>query len=107
MYDPLTVESIADEIGGLLEKFRNISVDIPLLIIWDSIAATTSQLEIDQDITSQQPGIKAKALAKFFNRVTPLINGSNTALVAINQARDVMGGSFGFGDNIDSPGVKH
>ncbi|XWX31909.1 UvsX-like recombinase [Staphylococcus phage PG-2021_27] len=106
MYDPLTVESIADEIGGLLEKFRNISVDIPLLIIWDSIAATTSQLEIDQDITSQQPGIKAKALAKFFNRVTPLINGSNTALVAINQARDVMGGSFGFGDNIDSPGGK-
>lgn len=56
MYDPLTVESIADEIGDLLEKFRNISVDIPLLIIWDSIAATTSQLEIDQDITSQQPG---------------------------------------------------
>ena len=106
MYDPLTVESIADEIGDLLEKFRNISVDIPLLIIWDSIAATTSQLEIDKDITDQQPGIKAKALAKFFNRVTPLINGSNTALVAINQARDVMGGSFGFGDNIDSPGGK-
>lgn len=106
MIEPLTVELIGEKIEKLLKTFRDSSPDTPLLIIWDSIAATSSKVEMESDYDSERPGLKAKSLAKFFNKVTPLINGYNVALVAINQARDVMGGSFGYGDNIDSPGGK-
>lgn len=106
MIEPLTVEIIGEKIEKLLKTFRDNSPDTPLLIIWDSIAATSSKVEMESDYDSERPGLKAKSLAKFFNKVTPLINGYNVALVAINQARDVMGGSFGYGDNIDSPGGK-
>lgn len=106
MIEPLTVELIGEKIEKLLKTFRDNSPDTPLLIIWDSIAATSSKVEMESDYDSERPGLKAKSLAKFFNKVTPLINGYNVALVAINQARDVMGGSFGYGDNIDSPGGK-
>lgn len=106
MVDPLTVEIIGEKIENLLKVFRDNSPNTPLLIIWDSIAATSSKVEMESDYDSERPGLKAKSLAKFFNKVTPLVNGYNVALVCINQARDVMGGSFGHGDNIDSPGGK-
>lgn len=101
-----TVEDIANKLDELLTLFNTKFPNTPLLIVWDSIAATSSKAELAIDIESQQPGLKGKALAKFFNRITPLINGSNTAMVAINQARDEMGGSFGFGNNYNSPGGK-
>lgn len=101
-----TVEDIAKKLEELLTLFNTNYPNVPLLIVWDSIAATNSKIELDIDIESERPGIKGRALAKFFNRVTPLINGSNTAMVAINQARDEMGMSFGFGNNYNSPGGK-
>lgn len=56
MVEPLTVESIADKLVELLELFNEHHPNTPLLIIWDSIAMTSSKIELDIDITSQQPG---------------------------------------------------
>lgn len=95
----MTVELVADKISQVISAFNQL--DKPFVIIWDSVAQTPAEREIEKGVGSVQPGIKAKSISQFANIIAPLITNSQVLFIAINQARDKMGDMFG---GIEAPG---
>lgn len=62
------------------------------LIIVDSLAACTTKVEEEGDVTSHNIGQKAKMVNKLMRVVPMKLKNTDTALVIINQERDFIGG---------------
>lgn len=61
------------------------------MIIFDSLAATTTKAEAAADITASNIGQKAKLMHKLIHLTQMDFKATNTAFVVINQERDVIG----------------
>jgi recombination protein RecA len=64
------------------------------MVIVDSVAALTPQVEIDGEIGDQQMGLHARLMSKFMRRIAGPCSETNTMLVLINQVRTQLG-SYG------------
>lgn len=62
------------------------------LIIFDSLAMTTTKAISENDITASNIGQKAKLVHKLISLIQMDLKDTNTALVVINQEREVLGG---------------
>ena len=62
------------------------------LIIFDSLAMTTTKAIAEGDITASNIGQKAKLMHKILTLIQMDLKATNTALVVINQEREVLGG---------------
>lgn len=62
------------------------------LIIFDSLAMCTTKSIAEHDITASNIGQKAKMMHKIISLIQMDLKDSNTALVVINQEREVLGG---------------
>lgn len=62
------------------------------VIIVDSVAALVPRSELSADIDNNQPGQQARLMSKGLRRLTPLMGGSDTILLFINQVRVPIGG---------------
>ena len=105
----LTVEKVGEELEYYISMFNEKKPGVPLLFIWDSIANTNSKAEDEGGFDEKQMGLKSKSITKMINKVTPLLNNTNTGLIIINQARDNIGGGM-YQDDIIPPGgeaLKH
>lgn len=101
----LTVETVGEELEYWINTFNEKAPGVPLLFIWDSLAQTPSQVEMEMDYGSQRMGVKSKSVTQLVNKVTPLLNDTNTGLIVINQARDDMNAGM-YGDPIKSTGGR-
>ncbi|WRW34617.1 UvsX-like recombinase [Staphylococcus phage CF5] len=101
----LTVETVGEELEYWINTFNEKAPGVPLLFIWDSLAQTPSQVEMDMEYGSQRMGVKSKSVTQLVNKVTPLLNDTNTGLIVINQARDDMDAGM-YGDKIKSTGGR-
>lgn len=102
---PITVETVAKKMEDLIPALAK--MDKPFVIIWDSIAQTPSERELEKGVGSTQPGIKSRALSQFAQEIAPQILNSQVLFIAVNQAREEMGSMF---KKVDSPGgeaIKH
>lgn len=61
------------------------------MIILDSLAATTTKVEATGDITASNIGQKAKIVNKLMRLVPMELKRTDTALIIINQEREVIG----------------
>lgn len=61
------------------------------MIIFDSLAMTTTKAEAEGDITASNIGQKAKLMHKLIHLVQMDLKRTNTAFVVINQEREVIG----------------
>lgn len=73
------------------------------VIVVDSIAATTTQQEIDADEGMAQMGFKAKVMSQWMRTINKYLLNSGTAVVMINQERDTLNP---FGIKSFTPGGK-
>jgi len=62
------------------------------LIVFDSLASCTTKVEAEGDITASNIGQKAKMVNKMMRIIPSELKTTNTALVIINQEREVIGG---------------
>lgn len=62
------------------------------MIVFDSLAACTTRTETEGDITASNIGQKAKIVNKMMRILPAELKEHNTALVIINQEREVIGG---------------
>jgi recombination protein RecA len=77
--------------------------DKPIVIVYDSIAASPSEREFSEtDMTDSQlkdakdmPGERAKTCSKELRKLTPILEKNNCALIVINQTRQKIGVMFG------------
>lgn len=80
---------IEDMYEVLLEAAKSGKYD---LIVLDSLASCTTKAEAEGDITASNIGQKAKMVNKMMRIVPSELKNSDTALVIINQEREVIGG---------------
>lgn len=64
------------------------------LVIVDSVAALTPQVEIDGLMGDAHVGLLARLMSQALRKLASVINKSNTCVIFINQLRDKIGGSM-------------
>lgn len=90
--DVPSVEGAFEVIDAVIDQSAD--SDELLTIVWDSVAASPPQQELDGDIGDHAMAAKARLLSKGLRRVLGKV-GDKTALVFTNQVRTKMGVTFG------------
>lgn len=85
------IENIFKVIESTIEKTRNLKADVPVTIIWDSIAASAPKAEIEGDYDQNTIGLAARVLSKGFRKITHVIGDKNVCLFLVNQQRVKIG----------------
>lgn len=76
--------------------------DIPILIVWDSVAATSPKQELDGEYDKDTMGLQARVIAKGLRKITGVIGQTNTTLICLNQIKTKIG--VVYGDPTYTPG---
>jgi len=97
-------ENIFDVIEKTIQRARGVNQDIPVTIIWDSIAGSSPKAELEGDYDQQAIGLQARALSKGFRKLTNIVGANKVTLVCLNQVRTKIGQMFG--DPDAPPGGK-
>lgn len=104
--DSHCTEEVFTVIESTITKAKQMSSikDVPILVIWDSIAATSPKAELEGDYDQMTMGLQARVLSKGLRKITGVIGQNNVTLLLLNQLRDRI--SPGPGDPYVSPGGK-
>lgn len=85
-----TIEDFYDELKDFVRSIRQQDADTPILIGWDSIAATPTRTELDNKKglgASEMAGL-ARQLSKFFRQLVSFLFKNKVCLLCVNQTRD-------------------
>lgn len=96
------IEDIFKVIESTIEKARNLKADVPVTVIWDSVAASAPKAEIEGEYDQNTIGLAARVLSKGFRKITDVIGDKNVCLVLLNQQRQRIGVLYG--DPSTTPG---
>ncbi len=84
---PKTLEDIYRSIEKIIDHVQNEAPRHLVTIVVDSIAATPSQNELENDIDKAEMGERAKINSKGLRKITQLIGDNNICLLLVNQTR--------------------
>lgn len=92
-------ETCTEHVFSIMEKTimkaREMDKDVPVVIVWDSVAATSPLAEIHGDYDKDSIGLQARTLAKGFRKITGTIGGERVTLVCLNQMKTKIGVLYG------------
>lgn len=102
---PGTIEEVGMAIEKTIIQVRTKAPNKLVLIIWDSVAGTPSQAEIEGTFDpNDRIGVTAKALAKMMRKLTQSWGKERIAMVFTNQLKVKIGVMYG--DPMQTPGGK-
>lgn len=76
-------------------KVKALQKDIPVTIIWDSVAGSSPKAELEGDYDKNSVGLQARAISKGMRKITGVIGDHNILFVCLNQVRTNIGVMFG------------
>jgi recombination protein RecA len=82
---------------------RSGAVDV---VVVDSVAALTPKAEIEGEMGDSHVGLQARLMSQALRKLTAVLAKSNTAAIFINQVREKVGGSYGYGPQETTPGGR-
>ena len=82
----LTIEFVTKKLQDITATFG--AANVPVLVIWDSLASTAAEQQLKEGWNPNQPGVVAKAIQTMTVLVGQSIAQSRIAFLVINQARD-------------------
>lgn len=82
----LTVEGVTKSMRTVVDTFKE--VDTPVLVVWDSLAYTPAEAEMEEDYNPNRIGTKAKIITHMLQVLGQSIGQTNILFLIINQARD-------------------
>jgi recombination protein RecA len=85
-------------------KAKALDKDVPVVIIWDSVAASSPKAELLGNYDKESIGLQARAISKGMRKITGVIGQTNSLLVCLNQIRTKVGVMYGDPDT--TPGGK-
>ena len=85
-------------------KAKAMDKDVPVTIIWDSVAASSPKAELVGDYDQNSIGLQARAISKGMRKITGVISNQNVLFVCLNQIRTKIGVMYG--DPTTTPGGK-
>jgi recombination protein RecA len=92
------IESTVLKAKQLIEK------NVPILVIWDSVAATSPKAELDGEYEDNTIGLQARVISKGMRKITGVIGQNNVTLLCLNQIREKIGVLHG--DPLTTPGGR-
>lgn len=95
-------EHIFQAIQSIILKSGDVTKQVPVVIIWDSIAASSPKAELEASYDKDSIGLQARALSKGLRKITQVIADRQVTLVCLNQTRTKIGVMFG--DPTTTPG---
>lgn len=91
LLNDITVEKVFKFIEGVsIFKQEKDIVDIPSVVIWDSIANTSSQKERETEDINSVIGYKARLLSMLLPKYIAKAARNNICIIAVNQMREVL-----------------
>lgn len=85
------VEDTFTVIESIVNKVKASAKDVPVVVVWDSVAATPAKAELEADYDKDSIGLQARQLSKGFRKITQVIGNQNITLVCLNQIRTKIG----------------
>jgi recombination protein RecA len=85
-------------------KAKALDKDVPVTVIWDSVAASSPKAELMGDYDKESIGLQARAISKGMRKITGVIGQTNSLFVILNQIRTKIGVMYGDPDT--TPGGK-
>ncbi len=85
-----------------IKKAKMLNKDVPILLIWDSVAATSPKAELDGEYEAQSMGLQARTISKCLRKITGVIGENNVTFLCLNQLRSGIG--ILHGDPMVTPG---
>ena len=91
--DSHMTEEVFSIIESTITKAKQLpaSKDIPILIIWDSLASTSPKAELEGDYDQNTVGLQARVVSKGMRKLVGVIGQNNVTLLIINQLREKIG----------------
>tara|TARA_R110001592_G_scaffold17829_6_gene74612 strand:+ start:3484 stop:4650 length:1167 start_codon:yes stop_codon:yes gene_type:complete len=102
--DTHCTEHVLDLAEKTILKARAMDKDVPVTIIWDSVAASSPKAELLGDYDKESIGLQARAISKGMRKITGVIGQTNSLFVCLNQIRTKIGVMYGDPDT--TPGGK-
>lgn len=88
-------ENVFTMMENTITRTREIQKDIPITIIWDSVAATSPRAELEGAYDKDSIGLQARALAKGFRKITGTVGAERVTIVCLNQMKTKIGVMYG------------
>lgn len=101
---PDTVEEVFSAMELALDSKAKVAKDSMMLIVWDSIAATSARAEMEADVGKPTMAVHARLISQGLRRLTRRISKENVCVLLLNQTRQKIGVLFG--DNVTTFGGK-
>lgn len=102
--DTHCTEEVLSIAESTILKAKALNKDVPLTIIWDSVAASSPKAELLGDYDKDSIGLQARAISKGMRKITGVIGQTNSLFVILNQIRTKIGVMYGDPDT--TPGGK-
>ena len=102
--DTHCTEEVLSIAEATIMKAKAMDKDVPITIVWDSVAATSPKAELVGDYDKESIGLQARAISKGMRKITGVIANQNVLLICLNQIRTKIGVMFG--DPTTTPGGK-
>jgi hypothetical protein len=103
--DTHCTEEVFKIIESTITKAKQVvSKNVPILVIYDSVASSSPKAELDGDYDEQTVGLQARTLSKCMRKVVGVIGQNNVTLLILNQLREKIGVMHG--DPLVAPGGK-
>ena len=93
--DTHCTEEVFDIAEKTILKAKAMQKDIPITIIWDSVAASSPKAELEGDYDKDTIGLQARVLSKGMRKITGVIGDQNVLFICLNQIRSKIGVLYG------------
>lgn len=88
-------EEVFSVMESVIAKAKIASKDVPITIVWDSVAATSPKQELLGDYDQNTIGLQARVISKAMRKITGVLGQNNVTLLCLNQTRQAIGIMFG------------
>ena len=102
--DTHCTEEVLSIAEATILKAKAMDKDVPITIVWDSVAASSPKAELVGDYDKESIGLQARGISKGMRKITGVIGSQNVLFVILNQIRTKIGVMFG--DPTTTPGGK-
>jgi len=89
--DTHCTEEVLSIAESTILKAKAMDKNVPVTIIWDSVAATSPKAELLGDYDKETIGLQARAISKGMRKINGVIAGNNVLMVCLNQMRTKIG----------------
>jgi len=102
--DTHCTEEVLSIAESTILKAKAMDKDVPITIVWDSVAASSPKAELIGDYDKETIGLQARAISKGMRKITGVIANQNVLFLILNQIRTKIGVMYG--DPTTTPGGK-